>query len=39
MQTDKHIEQLRLLEENIEQIHPRLKILSAFYKANEHIFV
>ena len=39
MQTDEHIEQLRVLEENIERTHPRLKILSAFYKANEHIFV
>ena len=39
MQTDEHIEQLRVLEEDIERSHPRLKILSAFYKANEHIFV
>ena len=39
MQTDEHIRQLRLLEENIERSHPRLKILNAFYKVNEHIFV
>ena len=37
LQSDEHIERLRILEQNIVVAHPRLHLLQQFYEANEHI--